>query len=159
MKSCSICKKEVDAEIASILTMGGFGNPRYLCDECAAEIEGMLSERDSEKIEESMQKISGKLSVSDPDDSVVLDTVNDIFSKAGDRAKRIKEGTYDFSEDEEEDVEGFDEIPEELKETEEDRARDEQDSITAKKLDKISNWLMAAATVLALGFIILRFLR
>lgn len=159
MKSCSICKKEVDAEVASILTMGGFGNPRYLCDECAAEIDGMLTEREAERIEESMQKISAKLSLSASDDSVVLDTVNDIFSKAGERAKRIKEGTYDFAEDEAEDDEGFDEIPEELKETEEDKAKDEKDSVMAKRLDRISSWIMAAAMVLAIAFIVLRFLR
>ena len=49
-KKCSLCKKIVDSENAPILTMGGFGNPRYLCDECAANIEVMTTAREVDVI-------------------------------------------------------------------------------------------------------------
>ena len=139
MKSCSLCRESVDAESAPILAMGGFGNPRYLCDECASDIECALYERDADKIEESMHRLSKKLKA-DTDDKVTMEAVGDIFSKAGERAKKIKEGTYDFSEDEaDEDAEELVEIPEELQETEEDRALDEKEKAAEKKMDKILN--------------------
>lgn len=158
MKSCSLCRESVDAESAPILAMGGFGNPRYLCDECASDIECALYEKDADKIEESMQRLSEKLKA-DPDDKVTMEAIGDIFSKAGERAKKIKEGTYDFSEDTEEESEEFDEIPEELCETEEDRIQDEKDAEKAKKFDRISNWITTGVLLLAAVFFIIYFIR
>jgi len=158
MKSCSLCRESVDAESAPILAMGGFGNPRYLCDECASDIECALYERDADKIEESMHRLSKKLKA-DTDDKVTMEAVGDIFSKAGERAKKIKEGTYDFSEDTEEESEEFDEIPEELCETEEDRIQDEKDAEKAKRFDRISNWITTGVLLLAAVFFIIYFIR
>ena len=92
MKNCSICKRTVDAENAPILAMGRFGNPRFLCDECASDVESALYGRDAEKIEESMQSLSKKLAASSNDDGLTIETVSDIFAKAGERAKAIKNG-------------------------------------------------------------------
>lgn len=158
MKSCSLCRESVDAESAPILAMGGFGNPRYLCDECASDIECALYERDADKIEESMHRLSKKLKA-DTDDKVTMEAIGDIFSKAGERAKKIKEGTYDFSEDTEEKSEEFDEIPEELCETEEDRIQDEKDAEKAKRFDRISNWISTGVLLLAAVFFIIYFIR
>ena len=158
MKSCSLCRESVDAESAPILAMGGFGNPRYLCDECASDIECALYERDADKIEESMHRLSKKLKA-DTDDKVTMEAVGDIFSKAGERAKKIKEGTYDFSEDTKEESEEFDEIPEELCETEEDRIQDEKDAEKAKRFDRISNWITTGVLLLAAVFFIIYFIR
>ena len=158
MKSCSLCRESVDAESAPILAMGGFGNPRYLCDECASDIECALYEKDADKIEESMQRLSEKLKA-DPDDKVTMEAIGDIFSKAGERAKKIKEGTYDFSEDTEEESEEFDEIPEELCETEEDRIQDEKDAEKARKFDRISNWITTGVLLLAAVLFIIYFIR
>ena len=155
MKNCSICKRTVDTENAPILTMGGFGNPRFLCDECASDVEIALYARDTEKIEASMQNLSKKLAASSNDDGLTIETVSDIFAKAGERAKAIKDGTYDFSEDESEE-EGFDEIPEELQESEEDAELDRKDVETAKKIDKISNWITLGVLVAALIFFVVK---
>ena len=38
-KLCSICSVPVDSENASILVMGGFGNPRYVCEECSQDLD------------------------------------------------------------------------------------------------------------------------
>ena len=155
MKSCSLCRKSVDAENAPILTMGGFGNPRYLCDECASDIECALYESEPDRIEAAMQRLSKKLAA-DPDDKATMEAVGDVFSKAGERAKKIREGTYDFSED----TDGeFDEIPEELQETEEDRIQDEKDAERAKKFDKISNWITTGVLILAVAFLIIYFIK
>ena len=155
MKSCSICKRTVDTENAPILAMGGFGNPRYLCEECSADIESALYEKDTEKIEASMQRLSEKLAAASSDDGLTIETVKDIFSRAGERAKAIKDGAYDFSEDESAD-EGFDELPQELMETEEDKEKDKKDAETAKKIDKISNWITLGIIVAAVIFFVVK---
>ena len=100
MRLCSICSKRVDAEKAPILAMGGFGNPKYLCDECASDIDIAIGARDAEKIEEAMNRISKKLSVTGAENELVVETVKEIFTEAGERARQIKAGTFDFSEEE-----------------------------------------------------------
>ena len=83
--------------------------------------------------------------------------MEEMVQRATDRAKRIAEGTYDFSEDEEDpEVEELVEIPEELQETEEDRALDEKDAEIEKKWDKVMNlvWYITLG-VFAAAFIFL----
>jgi len=156
MRHCSICKREVDENEAPILAMGGFGNPKYLCAECAEDIDDVIGAKEPEKIELSMAKISGKLSESDTDDMLVAETIKEIFSAAGERAKKIRNGTYDFSEDETEKDEITD-IPEELLETEEDKARDEREAKAGKLYDKIFNWVALAAFLAVIVIFIINF--
>ena len=68
MKHCAICRREINEENAPILAMGSFGNPRYLCDECASDIDQATSSRESSEIEAAMQKISEKLAVTGAED-------------------------------------------------------------------------------------------
>ena len=157
MRHCSICKKEVDEENSPILTMGGFGNPRYLCAECAEDIDTVIGAKEPEEIESAMAEISHKLSVCDIDDSLVTETVKEIFSAAGQRAKEIKNGTYDFSMDEERDGELLD-VPEELLETEEDKQLDEKDKKTEKLFDKILNWVCFAVFLAVIIFAVIMIL-
>ena len=157
MRHCSVCKREVNEQEAPILAMGGFGNPKYLCTECAEDVDTVIGAKDPEEIELAMAKISRNLSDSDADDPLVLETVNEIFSAAGERARKIKDGTYDFSEDEEKE-EGLLDVPEELRETEEDRALDEKDKKEEAFYNKIFNWVyfvvFLAAIILALILIL-----
>ena len=152
MRLCSICSKGVNAENAPILVMGGFGNPKYLCDECAQDIDTAIGARESEKIEEAMSRISKKLAGTGAENELVVETVKEIFTEAGERARKIKEGTFDFSAEEEAASEdGEYEIPEDMLESEEDKALDALDAEKAKKLDKIFNWItvgIIAATVI-----------
>ena len=87
-------------------------------------------------------------------------TVNSVMKAAAERANLIKEGKYDFSLDEEpdEEEEGFDEIPEELLETEEDKELDRQDEEKLKKFDKVYNVIIAVALAATAGIIIWRIL-
>lgn len=157
MKHCAICRREINEENAPILAMGSFGNPRYLCDECASDIDQATSSRESSEIEAAMQKISEKLAATGAEDSIAVEAVTEIFTSAGDRAKRIKDGTYDFSEDEV--IEEEDDVPEELRETEEDRAEDEKDAEKAKKFDKILNIVSACVFTVAIILMVIYFFR
>ncbi len=147
MKSCSICKAAIEAEDPSILTMGGYGNPRYVCEECDKEMERMLLSRDTSEIGSAMKTLGDHLARIGCEDPAVIRTMEKMMSRATARAEEIAGGTYDFSKDEENDEEEFIEIPEELQETEEDRALDERDEKLAKKWDKVMNW----AWYIALG--------
>lgn len=156
MKQCVICDKIIEREDAPILAMGAYGNPKLLCDECAADIETVTTERDYEKIAASMARLGDKMANFDPD-SMTYRTVSEIMAKAAERAKAIKAGTYDFALDEVED-EGFDEIPEELLETEEDRALDEQDEQAQRKFDSVFNWVSFGLITAAVIFVLYRLL-
>jgi hypothetical protein len=75
---------------------------------------------------------------------------------------KIKEGTYDFSADEKmkelEEEASFDEIPEELQETEEDRELDKRDAEKQKKFDEIMNWVSLIAIGGTVIYVILSYL-
>lgn len=138
---CSICNKHLENEDAPILVMGAYGTPRLLCDGCAEDLEKATSSREYDEIASSMESVGKKLVDSDPDE-LTLKTVNDLLSSAAQRAKSIKDGTYDFSLDEKM-TDGFelDDIPEELKESEEDVTITEAQEARDKKIDKIFNWI------------------
>ena len=148
-KRCSICKKITESETSPILVMGSFGNPKYLCPDCADDMEAVTESRDYEVIKAAMTRIGEALSRSNSDDSEVLDTVNSIFAEASDRAEKIKAGVYDFDAEavvsDEEECE--DTIPEDLLESEEDRLLDEKEAKTNKKLDTILTWVMTAVFI------------
>ena len=152
MSKCTVCDREITAEEPKLLSISAFGNPKYLCDECASDIEEITLGREFEKIGEAMERLGKKMADSSPDNST-FSTVNEIMEESAERAKLIREGKYDFSlDDEPEDEGGFDEIPEELQETEEDRELDRQDEENLKKFNKVYNILLAIIIAAILGF-------
>ena len=156
-KKCCICQAEVDSKIASILTMSGYGNPRYLCADCEALVDTATLGDDYEKIMEAMDRLGKTLADNDKGDTSVFDALTDIFAAAGERAEKIREGSYDFSLDSVNDDEGFDEIPEELQETEEDKIKDKRDEKINRVLDKVTSWICGIAMVATLGYFLLKF--
>ena len=79
--------------------------------------------------------------------------------RSAERAQKIKQGNYDFSLDEIADADsedGFDDIPEELRETEEDRLQDEKDAELLKKIDKVLNWLWIGVGAFAVIVVIIK---
>ena len=152
-KLCSICGRNTESETSSILVMGGYGNPKFLCDECAEDFDAATTATDYDTIKAAMDKIGAKLAENNTEDTTVLRAVDGIFTDAGARAEKIKDGTYDFSEDEkvDEDVE----IPEELLESEEDKALDAREAKVNKKIDSIFNWVFAAVFVAVLAYFII----
>lgn len=157
-KKCAICYTDTDEGTSSILAMGGFGNPRYLCPECEALIDNLTLAGDYEKFSEAKSSLAARFHQHISDDTVTFEAVCDMFDRAEKRATQIKEGTYDFSLDEQQEEKGeFDDIPEDLKETEEDRKLDERDEQINKKTDKILNWTMLGVFVGVIGFFVYYF--
>ena len=152
--TCAICLSPIDVDTAPVLVMGAYGNPRCLCDDCAEHVENITRGRDYDSLIESMDEISARLSASNVDDGLTVGTVTNMLVTAAKRATAIKEGTYDFSLDAEEEEYI---IPDELKESEEDRALDEKEENDRKKFDKIMNWVWAAVAVATLVFILWKF--
>ena len=162
-KLCSICNKMVDSESAAILTMGGYGNPKYICDECANDIDTATTAREFDDIKAAMDSIGEKMAKSNIDDELVIATIGELFIGAKKRAMAIEDGTYDFSaedevvdqteEEPEESTEEF-EIPEELRESDEDKALDAAEAKQAAFYEKILNWVSAGLIIACVAAII-----
>lgn len=151
--NCAICLKLVDEESAPILTMSGAGVPRYLCEECEVDVATVSESLVHGEIAEATKKILSKITENNIDDPVTMRTVTDILSDGATRAAAIEDGTYDAETEaaESEESEIFEEIPEELLETEEDRALDEAEEEKYKKIDKVLSWIWAVAIVAIVG--------
>ena len=151
---CCICEKHIEREDAPILTLGGAGYARLLCDECDKNLNTITTGRDVEEIKVAINDLGNKMANTDPD-PVTYQLVSSMLFKATERGMAIKEGTYNFALDEEgEDVEGFDEIPEELLESEEDIQKDKEEEEKMKKFDKFYNVFLIVCGVVFVGLVI-----
>ena len=77
------------------------------------------------------------------------------MTQASERGAAIRGGRYDFSLDEA-DGEGFDEIPEELQESDEDIEKDREDEEKMKKFDKVYNVIIITSIVALACYVIWR---
>ena len=153
-KICCTCLKRIENDDAPVLTMGAYGTPKLLCDDCAALVEAVTLGTDYDEITQAMNELTDVITKSNADDRKVVSAITEILEQSAKRAQQIKEGTYDFSLDEVD--EGFDEIPEELQETEEDRLLDEKEAESNAKFDRLMNWLWLGVGVLACAFLVWR---
>ena len=151
-KNCCTCLSRIENDDAPVLTMGAYGTPKLLCDDCAALVETITYGRDYDEIAEAMSTLTDVITKSNADDRKVVATVTEILENGAKRAQKIKEGTYDFALDEVD--EGFEEIPEELQETEEDRLLDEKEAESNARMDKFINWMWIGVGALAGAFLI-----
>lgn len=162
MKRCCVCIKVIEREDAPVLTMGAFGTPRYLCDDCAADLDRAMFSHDPLEIEESIERLGKNMSDMSEADSQSFNTLYSLLTLSGERLKKIKDGSYDFALDEKiqeaQNDDSFVEIPEELQETEEDKALDARDAENQKKLDQFTNWVGIGAIIGTVGFIIYKLL-
>lgn len=158
---CCICFSKVDSQNAPILTIGRLGNPRCLCPECDELFDSATLGKTYEQITEACRQIGDKMTKFNADDETVFNEVNGIIENAVARAESIKDGTYDFSLDEEQTAldNGEDtlELPAELQESEEDIALDKKDAKVAKIIDTVTSWIAGLALVGAVAFFILKF--
>ena len=134
--------------------MSGFGNPRYICDDCESDLDFATLSREPEVISEAIEKIGKKMQDANNDDKLILETVTGIIDAATERGEMIKNGIYDFENDKAEELEGDDSVPEELLESEEDKELDRKEDEAKKQVEKVMNWITAGAFIGALGFII-----
>ncbi len=154
MKTCALCRKEFEKDEPAVLTMTALGNPKYLCEDCERDLDEATLSHEPKAISEAIERIGAKLVRENNSDKLVLDTVDNIISGARERAELIESGDYDFESDAAE--EELDDVPDELKESEEDRARDEAEAETAKKVDKVVNIICIAAVIAAVGYLVYR---
>ena len=138
--------------------MGAYGNPKVLCDDCAELVETMTYGKDYDPVVAAMESLTQRMSASNVDDRVTVATVTEMLAECAERAQKIKDGTYDFLLDEEKENEGMEEIPEELRESEEDRLLDEKEAAANAKFDKFMNWAWIGVGIAAVGFIIWKFI-
>lgn len=157
-RQCAICLCGGLDSDAPILTMSGYATPRVLCDECAKKLDIITSGEDCQQIADAIKEITTKLANGNIDDPAALSAVTEIVNEGSERAKRIKEGTWDFSLDEESTDELVD-IPEELEETEEDIELDRREKERNDKFDKFLNWVWIGVGIGAAGFIVWRIIQ
>lgn len=155
-KYCCICKRPLDNPEAPVLAMGAYGSPKCVCDECSNLIETATASHDYDEAINACRELGNSLTRGDTGDIQVIDTVNEIIESATNRAEAIQDGTYDFSLDEESNEEEF-EITEDLEETEEDKAKDENDAKVMKIVDTVVSWACGVIFVAALVFFIIKF--
>lgn len=157
MSACAICGKTVDKENAPILTMGAYGTPLYICDECAKELDTATAGNDYLEIKEAFGKIVRKIEKGQTNGEFVNDTLQNILDDAMERAEKIKDGVYDFANDTERESEMLDDIPDELAESEEDKKLDREEAERNAKFEKIFNIGMAVAIAAAAIFALIRY--
>ena len=151
-KKCCICLSPIEQEEPSILTMGGFGNPKYLCECCDGLLQTATNGRNYDEIVAAMDRLSQEIGAKNIEDRLAADALTDILEQSAKRAKAIKDGEYDFTLDEQKPEEI--ELDPDLLETEEDRALDEADARSMEKFDKVMNWLWYGVFgAVAVGFI------
>lgn len=158
-KNCCTCLVEIENDDAPVLAMGAYGTPKLLCPECASLVDTLTTGTDYDKIASAMNEITERMSRSNVDDRVTIETMTELLKSSAERAQKIKQGNYDFSLDEIADADsedGFDDIPEELRETEEDRLQDEKDAELLKKIDKVLNWLWIGVGAFAVIVVIIK---
>ena len=158
MSKCSLCTRAEVDDNAPILTMSAYGNPRYICEDCARDLDDATSARDYSVIKSAFDRLGEKIANQLVIDDFVNDTLQEVMSEAAERAEKIKNGEYDFSLDEEADEGEMDDLPEELLETEEDRKKDERDEERARKLDRILNVAFAVAIIAVAVYAFFKFL-
>ena len=146
MRKCCICDTPIAREDAPVLTIGGFGNPKWLCDSCEQLLDTVTLGREYSEIAAGLDELGRRMGECGPD-KLTLDTVNGIVSAAAERAKEIKSGGYDFSLDEKNEDSELDELPSELAESEEDRELDRRDEEKNKRFDKFYNGLLIGSCI------------
>ena len=137
--------------------MGGYGNPKCVCENCETIIDTATTSRDPEEISAACKALGEALTAGNTGDEQIIETVNDIIRNASERCSAIKDGTYDFELDRTDPDDEFD-ITEDLEESEEDRKKDEHDEKINKIIDTALSWACGAIFVAAITIFIIKFI-
>lgn len=156
MNRCAICQAVITAEEPPVLTVSGYGMPRCLCEDCARRFDTVTLGREPERIFAAMERIASDLAASGTEDEIVCEAVCEILTSAKERAGKIADGRYDFSEDAA--AEAGEELPEELLETEEDKALDRAEKEKNERFDRFLNWAWLGIGICAVAFLVYWFI-
>ena len=66
-KNCCTCLSRIENDYAPVLTMGAYGTPKLLCDDCAALVETITYGRDYDEITEAMSTLTDVITRSNAD--------------------------------------------------------------------------------------------
>ena len=133
--------------------MSAFGYPRHICEECENDLDEATLSKDPEEISDAIERIGRKIQAANNDDKLTLETVSSIIESATERGEMIRNGVYDFENDEIKD-EDEEAVPEELLETEEDKLLDEKEQKTNEKFDKVINWITLTVFIGVMGYLV-----
>ena len=89
MAKCCMCDVNIDREDAPVLSMGGAGYARVLCDRCASLLDTATLGRDFDEIKDAIEQIGTIMADHDPD-GVTFAIVSNLMIDAADRAKAIE---------------------------------------------------------------------
>ncbi len=157
MDNCVICGAKPDTETAAVLEMSAYGTPKYICGSCASDLDIATSSKEPEEILQATARIAKKAGDYDVSGRTFV-SIEAILASASERAQAIKDGSYDFSEDEPDSDGSFDEIPEELQETEEDRELDRKEEEQTEKVNKMLDYISIGAVAGIAIFVIWKIL-
>ena len=175
MNRCSVCLRTIEGDDAPILTISGYGKPRLLCPRCDKLVGTICDSTDKVEVSEAIKKIGESLTSANVDDKAVFDTLKTMIDEA---RVRIEEGVLpntDESDEQgnvlssgsenataedtaEEAYEEIFDIPEELRESEEDRVKDEKEAKHNKVMDSVVGWAAAAILVATIVIFIVKFI-
>ena len=156
-KKCCICQRGINSEDAPILAMGAYGSPKCICEECDKNIDTATHATDADEATEAIRKLGEALTLGNTYDPQIIETVNGIITEAAERADAIRNGSYDFENDSDNEEPEF-ELAEDMLESEEDRALDEKDARINKKIDTVTSWICGGILAAAVIFLIVSFL-
>lgn len=155
--SCAICKGRIDENAAPIIAMGAMGTPRYICDECAKDIDAVLEGTEPSQIRGAVSKVADKMTRNEVADEVTIAAVKGVLSEGLERAACVENGAPLPTANE-----SYEDVPDELLETDEDKALDEAEAVEREKNDRAFNLiglvLLAAAVIGMAVFILIKIL-
>ncbi len=158
---CCICQKLIEEKDPPILTHGAFGHPRCLCRDCETVLDTVIEGKTADEVRTALRTLSDLRIENDDYDVSTAAILTQITEDAVARADAMEAGTYvpddtvsaaEESDDDQtpcgtdvskEDTDEADEwqtaydIPEDLRETEEDRELDRRDAEREAKQEKI----------------------
>lgn len=150
---CCICQQEVAREDAPVLTYGGYGHPRVLCDRCDACLTSLTRGREPATVRTAMEELSALRPLMDERDMAATRELTLLVDGAAERLRAIEAGEYDFAAEEAEDG-AVEDVPEELLETEEEREAEEQREERERKNDRIFSYVWSVVMVAAIAAIV-----
>ena len=94
MSKCSLCTRADVDENSPILTMSAYGNPRYICEDCANDLDEATTSRGYEEIKLAFDRLGEKIANRLVVDDFINETLQEIMNGAAERAEKIKNGEF-----------------------------------------------------------------
>ncbi len=149
---CCICQSLIEEKDPPILTHGAFGHPRCLCHGCETILDTVIQGKTAEDVRGALRTLSDLRIENEDYDGSTAAILTQITTDAIARADAMDAGTYVPEETADDDSDGdptagatadvadtpemMYDIPEELRETEEDRELDRRDAELEAKQEK-----------------------